>query len=134
MIASVQSVEKALLTLGSRSLPTEWGCSTSECALGRQGPGSLNGFFGAWVFRNVGSLLGLASVLFQKNILLFLALPPTPHLLSVRRTQFLLKGLSVLLHLSHLCLLCVFYSPWSYSHYHPTSCSLFLIPADFMKP
>lgn len=48
MTASVQSIVKALPPLGSRSLPKEWGCSTSECDSGETGT------------RKSGWLLGVA--------------------------------------------------------------------------
>lgn len=94
--------------------------------LKRQGPGSLDDFWG-WPFWS-----GIYT--FSEDYLNFSSTSPDSHLLSTRHPELLLKGCPITFVTLGFAVSSMLSAP-TYSNYHPTSCSLFLIPAHILgKP
>lgn len=92
--------------------------------LGRQGPGSLDGFWG-WPFWS-----GIHT--FSEDYLNFSSTSPDSHLLSTSHPELLLKGCPVAFVTLGFAVSSMLSAP-AYSNYHPTSCSPFLITAHMLE-
>lgn len=92
--------------------------------LGRQGPGSLDGFWG-WPFWS-----GICT--FSEDYLNFSSTSPNSHLLSTRHPELLLKGCPIAFVTLGFAVSSMLSAP-AYSNYHPTSCNLFLITARILE-